>query len=162
MPKGTAVDRRGPVQRLKSTASGFESAHPPTWIKPQLTRLVDEAPGQVYLARDHRPIGMPTQSGLAGACRLNPAAAIHADYEFGSGVHVVAGATSPPNRWSVSTIRCKLRADPWNRSPVSTSSTSIIRPLILAYRVDRMNAKAAITDKPGYHELSHLERPKFV
>ena len=46
MPKSTAVDRRARVQRrkVKSTASGPESARPPTWIKPQLTRLVDEAP----------------------------------------------------------------------------------------------------------------------
>jgi DNA ligase D-like protein (predicted ligase) len=44
MPKRTAVDRQVHVQRRKSTTSGPESAHPPTWIKPQLTRLVDEAP----------------------------------------------------------------------------------------------------------------------
>src|SRR3979490_1766254 len=46
MPKRTAVDRRARIQRLKvkSTASVPESAHPPTWIKPQLTRLADEAP----------------------------------------------------------------------------------------------------------------------
>ena len=46
MPKSTAVDRRpGALRRkVKSTASGPESARPPTWIKPQLTRLVDEAP----------------------------------------------------------------------------------------------------------------------
>ena len=46
MPKSTEVDRRARVQRrkVKSTVSGPESAHPPTWIKPQLTRLVDEAP----------------------------------------------------------------------------------------------------------------------
>jgi bifunctional non-homologous end joining protein LigD len=46
MPKSTAVDRRAHVQRrkVKSTASIPQSAHPPTWIKPQLTRLVDEAP----------------------------------------------------------------------------------------------------------------------
>jgi DNA ligase D-like protein (predicted ligase) len=46
MPKSTAVDRRARVQRrkIKSPASGPESTHPPTWIKPQLTRLVDEAP----------------------------------------------------------------------------------------------------------------------
>ena len=46
MPKSTEVDRRAPVQRrkVKSTASGPESAHPPTWIEPQLTRLADEAP----------------------------------------------------------------------------------------------------------------------
>ncbi|MGZ5869743.1 MAG: ATP-dependent DNA ligase, partial [Croceibacterium sp.] len=46
MPKRTAVDRRARVQRrkVKSTTSGPESAHPPMWIKPQLTRLVDEAP----------------------------------------------------------------------------------------------------------------------
>jgi bifunctional non-homologous end joining protein LigD len=44
MPKRTAVDRRARALRLKSTASGPESAHPPTWIKPQLTRLAEEAP----------------------------------------------------------------------------------------------------------------------
>jgi ATP-dependent DNA ligase len=46
MPKRTAVDRRAraPRRKVKSAASGPESAHPPTWIKPQLTRLVDEAP----------------------------------------------------------------------------------------------------------------------
>jgi ATP-dependent DNA ligase len=46
MPKRTAVDRRSGAARrkVKSTASIPESAHPPTWIKPQLTRLVDEAP----------------------------------------------------------------------------------------------------------------------
>src|SRR5882757_6806949 len=45
MPKRTAVDRRARVQRrkVKSTAVP-ESDHPPTWIKPQLTRLADEAP----------------------------------------------------------------------------------------------------------------------
>ena len=45
MPKRTAVDRRARALRLKSTASGPESAHPPTWIKPQLTRLAEVAPG---------------------------------------------------------------------------------------------------------------------
>ena len=46
MPKRTAVDRRpGALRRkVKSTASVPESAHPPTWIKPQLTRLAEEAP----------------------------------------------------------------------------------------------------------------------
>ena len=46
MPKSTEVDRRARVQRskVKSAAAGPESAHPPTWIKPQLTRLADEAP----------------------------------------------------------------------------------------------------------------------
>jgi ATP-dependent DNA ligase len=47
MPKRTAVDRRARVQRrkVKSTASVPESAHPPTWIEPQLTRPAEEAPG---------------------------------------------------------------------------------------------------------------------
>jgi ATP-dependent DNA ligase len=52
MPKRTAVDRRAraPRRKVKSTASGPESAHPPTWIKPQFTRLVDEAPtGEEWL-----------------------------------------------------------------------------------------------------------------
>jgi len=46
MPKRTAVDRRpGALRRkVKSTASVPESAQPPPWIKPQLTRLADEAP----------------------------------------------------------------------------------------------------------------------
>jgi DNA ligase D-like protein (predicted ligase) len=46
MPKRTEVDRRAGARRrkVKSTASVLESAHPPTWIKPQLTRLADEAP----------------------------------------------------------------------------------------------------------------------
>jgi hypothetical protein len=46
MPKRTAVDHRARVHRrkAKSAASVAESAHPPTWIKPQLTRPVDEAP----------------------------------------------------------------------------------------------------------------------
>jgi ATP-dependent DNA ligase len=46
MPKRTEVDRRARASRrkVKSTASSPESAHPPTWIKPQLTRLGDEAP----------------------------------------------------------------------------------------------------------------------
>jgi ATP-dependent DNA ligase len=45
MPKSTEVDRaRVQRRKVKSTASVPESAHPPTWIKPQLTRLVDEAP----------------------------------------------------------------------------------------------------------------------
>ena len=33
-----------PRRTVKSAASGPESPHPPTWIKPQLTRLADEAP----------------------------------------------------------------------------------------------------------------------
>jgi bifunctional non-homologous end joining protein LigD len=47
MPKRTAVDRRAraPRRNVKSTASVPESAHPPTWIEPQLTRLAEEAPG---------------------------------------------------------------------------------------------------------------------
>jgi hypothetical protein len=44
MPKRTAVDRRARVQRRKSTTSGPESAQPPKWIKPHLTRLVDSGP----------------------------------------------------------------------------------------------------------------------
>ena len=44
MPKSTRIDprARAPRRQVNSTASG--SAHPPAWIKPQLTRLVDEAP----------------------------------------------------------------------------------------------------------------------
>jgi DNA ligase D-like protein (predicted ligase) len=46
MPKRTKIDPRAVALRhkAKSTASVPESAHPPTWIKPQLTRLADEAP----------------------------------------------------------------------------------------------------------------------
>ena len=44
MPKRTTVDRRAGATRHKSTIPAAESAHPPTWIKPQLTRLVEEAP----------------------------------------------------------------------------------------------------------------------
>ena len=46
MPKRTAVNRqaRALQRKVKSTASGPESAHPPKWIKPQLTRLAEEAP----------------------------------------------------------------------------------------------------------------------
>jgi ATP-dependent DNA ligase len=46
MPKRTQVDRRAraPRRKVKSTIPVAESAHPPTWIKPQLTRLVEEAP----------------------------------------------------------------------------------------------------------------------
>jgi ATP-dependent DNA ligase len=46
MSKRTTIDPRARALRrkVKSTASGPEAAHPPTWIKPQLTRLADEAP----------------------------------------------------------------------------------------------------------------------
>ena len=46
MPKRTEVDHRARALRgkVKSTASAPESAHPPTWIEPQLTRLAEEAP----------------------------------------------------------------------------------------------------------------------
>ena len=46
MPKRTAIDRRARAlqRKVTSTASGSESARPPKWIKPQFTRLVDEAP----------------------------------------------------------------------------------------------------------------------
>jgi bifunctional non-homologous end joining protein LigD len=46
MTKRTAVDRRARAlqRKVTSTASGSESVRPPMWIKPQLTRLVDEAP----------------------------------------------------------------------------------------------------------------------
>ena len=41
-----AVDlrARAPRRQVKSVGSGPELAHPPAWIKPQLTRLADEAP----------------------------------------------------------------------------------------------------------------------
>jgi ATP-dependent DNA ligase len=46
MPKSTVADRRARALRrkVKSTASVPQSAHPPTWIEPQLTRLAKEAP----------------------------------------------------------------------------------------------------------------------
>src|SRR5882757_1895088 len=44
MPRRTEADRRARVLRPKSTASAPEAAHPPTWIEPQLTRLIEEAP----------------------------------------------------------------------------------------------------------------------
>ena len=46
MPKRTEVDRRARASRrkVKSAASASEAAHPPRWIEPQLTRLVEEAP----------------------------------------------------------------------------------------------------------------------
>jgi ATP-dependent DNA ligase len=31
-------------RKVKTTAGASDSAHPPKWIKPQLMRLVDEAP----------------------------------------------------------------------------------------------------------------------
>ena len=47
MPKRTEVDRRGrtPRRKVKSTKPFAELAPPPKWIKPELTRLVEEAPG---------------------------------------------------------------------------------------------------------------------
>jgi ATP-dependent DNA ligase len=46
MPKRTQVDRRAraPRPKVRSTTLVAESAPPPTWIEPQLTRLVEEAP----------------------------------------------------------------------------------------------------------------------
>ena len=46
MSKRTAIDRRARTlqRKVTSTTSGSESARPPKWIKPQLTRLVDKAP----------------------------------------------------------------------------------------------------------------------
>jgi ATP-dependent DNA ligase len=44
MPKRMVVERRARALRRNPTASALQSAQPPTWIKPQLTRLVDEAP----------------------------------------------------------------------------------------------------------------------
>ena len=79
MPKSTEVDRRAPVQRrkVKSTASIPESAHPPTWIKPQLTRLADEAPAgsdwlheikydgyRMHARLDHGKVQLLTRTGL--------------------------------------------------------------------------------------------------
>jgi ATP-dependent DNA ligase len=79
MPKRTAVDRRARVQRrkVKSTASVPESAHPPTWIKPQLTRLADEAPAgsdwlheikydgyRMHARLDHGKVQLLTRTGL--------------------------------------------------------------------------------------------------
>jgi hypothetical protein len=65
MPKRTAVDRRARVLRPKSTASGSEAVHPPTWIKPQLTRLIDEAPtGKGWL---HKYDGYRMHARIVGA-----------------------------------------------------------------------------------------------
>ena len=46
MPKRAAVNwqARALQRKVKSTESVPESAHPPTWIEPQLTRLAEEAP----------------------------------------------------------------------------------------------------------------------
>ena len=79
MPKRTEVDRRpGALRRkVKSTASVPESAHPPTWIKPQLTRLADEAPAgsdwlheikydgyRMHARLDHGKVQLLTRTGL--------------------------------------------------------------------------------------------------
>ena len=46
MPKRTQVDRRAraPRRKVKTITPVAELADPPPWIKPQFTRLVDEAP----------------------------------------------------------------------------------------------------------------------
>jgi len=45
MPKNTAVNRQVRVQRLKvKLPPASETARPPAWIEPQLTRLAEEAP----------------------------------------------------------------------------------------------------------------------
>jgi len=44
MPKNTARRAREPRRKGKSTTPVAESAPPPKWIKPELTRLVEEAP----------------------------------------------------------------------------------------------------------------------
>ena len=79
MPKRTPVDRRARVQRrkVKSTASVPRWLHPPKWIKPQLTRLVDEAPAgdgwlheikydgyRMHARIDGRKIKLLTRTGL--------------------------------------------------------------------------------------------------
>ena len=79
MPKRRPVDRRARVQRckVKSTASVPESAHPPTWIEPQLTRLADEAPAgsdwlheikydgyRMHARLDHGKVQLLTRTGL--------------------------------------------------------------------------------------------------
>ena len=44
MLKGTKIDPRSVAFRPRAKSTARVAAHPPTWIKPQLTRLVDEAP----------------------------------------------------------------------------------------------------------------------
>ena len=46
LPRRTEVDprARAPRRKVKSTTPVPEAAHPPTWIEPQLTRLIEEAP----------------------------------------------------------------------------------------------------------------------
>jgi ATP-dependent DNA ligase len=45
MPKRTKIDPRAVALRPKGKSTAPVAAHPPRWIKPQLTRLVEEAPG---------------------------------------------------------------------------------------------------------------------
>ena len=64
-------------RKVKSTASDPEAAHPPTWIKPQLTRLADEAPAgsdwlheikydgyRMHARLDHGKVQLLTRTGL--------------------------------------------------------------------------------------------------
>jgi ATP-dependent DNA ligase len=44
MPKRTKIDPRAVALRPKAKSTAPVAAHPPKWIKPQLTRLVDDAP----------------------------------------------------------------------------------------------------------------------
>jgi ATP-dependent DNA ligase len=80
MPKRTKIDPRAVALRhkAKSTALVPESAHPPTWIKPQLTRLADEAPAagsdwlreikydgyRMHARLDHGKVQLLTRTGL--------------------------------------------------------------------------------------------------
>ena len=71
--------------------------------------------------------------------------------EVVSGVQAGTWSVSPPDLRSVCTNRSSLRAEPWNRSPVSTTSTSMIRPLRRPRCVDGMHADRTIIDKPRHH-----------
>ena len=44
MPKRTKIDPRAVALRPKAKSTAPVATHPPKWIKPQLTRLVDDAP----------------------------------------------------------------------------------------------------------------------
>src|SRR5271169_5926088 len=77
MPKRTEVDRRARALRRNPTASAPQSAQPPKWVKPQLTRLADEAPAgsdwlheikydgyRMHARLDHGKVQLLTRTGL--------------------------------------------------------------------------------------------------
>jgi hypothetical protein len=83
----------------------------------------------------------------------------------------VSGAQSLAANWrlahgpsrlpSVLTNRSSPRAQPWNRSPLSTTSTSMIRPLRRP-AVDGMNADRTVIDKPRHQYLSPQKARRSV